>query len=203
MLTDSGNSQLLSEEKPSLVFRFAAAACAVLLTAVLFSGYAYFRKRHAQQSAAKQGEAQSLSALPKGPAKAHVFVDDALLQGAKTLIGGTVKNISSGILGGLSVELELQRRKDGSVEQKSLPIEPSQLEPDQEGRYSLKLNAQDYSSVRLTGLKSATDSPLVYRSSPGQKRPLERLQPKVVTQPRPPSRRDGFLNSADDPARVP
>ena len=202
MLT-SGNSQLLSEEKSSLVFRFAAAACAVLVTAVLFSGYAYFRRRHAQQTVAPKIEAQSLSALPRGPAKAHVFVDDALLQGPNTLIGGTVKNISSGRLGGLSVELELQRRKDGSVEQKSLPVEPAQLEPDQEGRYSLKLKAQDYSSVRLTGLKSATESELVYRTSPGQKRPLERLQPKVVTVPRAPSRGDGFLNSPDNPARVP
>ena len=43
------------------------------------------------------------------------MVDDALLQGGKTIIGGTVKNTSGEKLEGLAVELELKRRKDGGA----------------------------------------------------------------------------------------
>jgi hypothetical protein len=203
MLTDSGQTHLLTEEKRSVGLRFAAVASAILITALLLSGYAYLRKRHAQQASSTRNPIQKSAALPKGPPKAHVQVDDAMLQGGKTLIGGTVKNISSQKLSGLLVELELRRRKDGSIEQKTLPIEPPQLDPEQEGRYSVKLNAGDFSTVRLAGLKSNEDIALVYSSSPGQKRPPERLEPKVVIVPRPASRRDDFLNSPDNPARVP
>jgi hypothetical protein len=203
MLTDSEQTQFLTEEKPPVGFRLAALACAVLATAILLSGYAYLKKRHAQQASGNQSAIQQSIPLRKGPPKAQVLVDDAMLQGAKTLIGGTVKNISSERLSGLLVELELRRRQDGSLEQKALPLDPPQLGPAEEGRYSVRLNAGDYSSVRLSGLKSNEDSALSYSSSPGQKRPLERLEPKVTIVPRQRSPRDQFLNSPDNPARVP
>ncbi len=41
------------------------------------------------------------------------MVDEALLQGGKTILGGTVKNTSTEKLDGLAVELELKRRNDG------------------------------------------------------------------------------------------
>ena len=202
MLTDSG-TQLLTEEKSPIGLRLAAGIAAVLITALLLGGYAYFRKRHAEQTATAQGPVQSLTAIPRGPAKAHILVDEALMYGGKSLIGGTVKNISTQELSGLSVELELHRRKDASVEHMTLPLDPPRLQPEQEGRYSTKLAARDYSSVRLTGLKSGADTTIVHTSAPGQKRPLERLEPKVVTVPRPRSSRGEFLNSPDNPARVP
>ncbi len=202
MLTDS-ETQLLIEEKSPIGLRLAAGISAVLITALLLGGYAYVRKRHAEQTAAAQGPVQSLAEVPRGPAKAHILVDEALMQGGKSLVGGTVKNISSQELTDLSVELELHRRKDASVEHMALPLDPSALQPGQEGRYSTKLAARNYSSVRLTGLKSGADTTIVYTSALGQKRPLERLEPKVVTVPRPRSRPNEFLNSPDKPARVP
>lgn len=203
MLTDSEQTNLLTEEKRPVGLRFAALASAILITALLLSGYAFLRKRHAQQAAAAQSVIEKSAPSPKGPPKVHVQVNDAMLQGGKTIIGGAVKNISSQKLTGLLVELELRRRKDGALEQRTLSIEPSQLDPAQEGGYSVKLNAGDFSTVRLAGLKSNEDIALVYSSSPGQKRPPERLEPKVVIVSRRSSRGDGFLNSPDNPARVP
>ncbi|HET6892251.1 MAG TPA: FxLYD domain-containing protein, partial [Pyrinomonadaceae bacterium] len=180
----------------------------LLVTAALVAGYAYLRRRHSQQVAAQALQAQQERAAqnvpaPKGPAKAHILVDDALLKGGQTIIGGTVKNTSNEKLSGVSVELVLRRRKDATVEQTSVPIEPADLEPNQEGRYSLKLPAQDYSAVRLVSLRSGDSNLLAYTSSPGQKRPPERIEPKVVIVPRSGSRSGEFLNSPDNPARVP
>ena len=209
MLTDSSHTDLLIEEKQPASRKLAAILAALLVTAVLVAGYAYLRRRHSQQVAAQalQAEqeraAQNPTSAPKGPAKAHILVDDALLKGGQTIIGGTVKNTSNEKLSGLAVELVLRRRKDASVEQTSVSIEPVDLEPGQEGRYSLKLPAQDYSAVRLVSLRSGDSNLLAYTSSPGQKRPPERIEPKVVIVPRSGSRGGEFLNTPDNPARVP
>ena len=204
MLTDSTHTELLIEEKTSTGRKLVAIVCAVAVTAILFAGYTYLRMRSAQERLAAIAAQAPPSDVPKGPAKAHILVDDALLKGGQTIIGGTVKNISAEKLSGLTVALELRRRKDGSLEQTSAEVEPRDLEPDQEGRYVLKLPAQQYISVRLTGLKGGADSVLLaYTTASGQKRPPERLEPKVVTVPRPAGRGGEFLNSPDNPARVP
>lgn len=205
MLNDSTHTELLIEEKRPAGRKLVAALCAVLVTAIVFAGYTYLRRRHAQQLLAIAVKPQQTSQnVPKGPAKAHILVDDALLKGGQTIIGGTVRNISAEKLSGLTVGLELRRRKDSSLEQTSVPVEPSDLEPTQEGRYVLKLPAQQYISVRLVALKGGSDSALLaYTTSSGQKRPLEKTEPKVVTVPRPGARGGEFLNSPDNPARVP
>jgi hypothetical protein len=204
MLTDPTHTELLVEEKRSTGLTLVAAVCALMVTAIVFGGYTYLRKRNAQQRlAAIAAPAPSPSDAPKGPAKAHILVDEALLKGGQTIIGGTVRNISAEKLTGLTVALELRRRKDGTLEQTSATVDPIELEPAQEGRYSLKLPAQQYSSVRLSGLKGGDSTLLVYTTASGQKRPLERLQPRVVIVPRSGSRADGFLNSPENPARVP
>lgn len=205
MFNDSTHTELLIEEKRSTGDRIFAALCAVLITAIIFAGYTYLRRRHAQQRLATAVQPlQTSQNIPKGPAKAHILVDDALLKGGQTIIGGTVRNISSEKLSILTVGLELRRRKDGSLEQTAVPVEPNELEPTQEGRYVLKLPAQHYISVRLVTLKGGTDSALLaYTTSSGQKRPLEKTEPKVVTVPRPGARTGEFLNSPDKPARVP
>jgi hypothetical protein len=207
MLTDSSHTDLLIEEKQPAGRKLAAILAALLITALLVAGYTYLRRRHGQQMAAQALQAQQENAqnatVPKGPAKAHILVDEALLKGGQTIIGGTVKNTSNEKLSGLSVELVLRRRKDATVEQTLVPIEPVDLEPAQEGRYSLKIPAQEYSAVRLVSLRSGGSNLLAYTSSPGQKRSPERIEPKVVIVPRPGSRGGEFLNSPDNPARVP
>jgi hypothetical protein len=205
MLTDPTHTELLLEEKRSTGPMVVAAVCALIVTAIVFAGYTHLRRRSAQQRlAAIAAQAPSPSDTRRGPAKAHILVDEALLKGGQSFIGGTVRNISDEKLTGLTVALELRRRKDGSLEQTSAAVEPHELEPTQEGRYLIQVPAQQYISVRLAGLKAGADSAhLAYTTASGQKRPLEKTEPKVVTVPRPGSGGDGFLNSPDNPARVP
>lgn len=116
---------------------------------------------------------------PKKPPKALVMVDEALLQGSKTIIGGTVRNTSTEKLEGVSVEVELKRRKDGVAETQTVALEPAQLEPEQEGRYALQLKVQDYGSARLAALKAGPNQePLPFATAPGLRRPPERLRVK-------------------------
>ena len=201
MITDSENVNLV-EAKQSATPKLIAALVAVIITAVGFLGYAYFKHRNQQLARAEEPKPVE-SNVPKGPPKAHISVDDALLQGGQTVIGGTVKNTSGEKLIGLTVGLELRPRKGKDLEQTLVPVEPKELNPEEEGRYLLKLPAQQYSSVRLIGLNTGPDSALLaYTTSQGQKRPPERLQPKVIIQQRP-GRGGEFLNSPENPARVP
>lgn len=205
MLTDSLEAELQQEEKRSLGLKIIAGGLALLFTACVMAGYVYFRNRHARQNAVVADETKAaLANTPKGPPKAHILVDEALLKGGQTIIGGSVKNISNETLSGLAVELELRRRNDGTTERMNAPLNPAQLGPQEEGRYSLKVSAQTFGSVRLVALRGGSDSGLLsFTTGLGQKRPLERLEPKVIVVPRQPSGKGGFLNSPDNPARVP
>jgi len=190
--------------KRSVAPKVLAGISALVITALVFTGYAVLRKRHAQESGSLALSSSPPTAEPRKPPKALVMVDDALLQGSKTIIGGTVRNTSTEKLEGLSVEVELKRRKDGVAEKQLVALEPAQLEPEQEGRYSLELKAQDYASARLVALKAGSNLvPLPYTTAQGQKRPLERLESKTITVDKPSSKRGEFLNSPESPARVP
>ena len=202
-MTNSFHEQTFVSPKGSFGLRLVAGISALAVTVAVFIGYAYLRRRHAENSAAALSAAQPKPEPRKSP-KAIVLVDDALMQGGKTIVGGTVRNTSAERLGQVSVELELTHRKDGTAEKKLVPLTASQLEPGQEGRYSLELKAQEYGSARLVGLRAGPDSsPLAYTSAPGQKRPLERLEGKTIIVNKPSSKGGAFLNSPDNPARVP
>jgi len=203
-MTDSLREQTFVAPKGSFGLKLVAGISALAVTVAVFIGYAYLRQRHAENGGATMSTAQTQSREPRKSPKAIVLVDDPLLQGSKTIVGGAVRNTSAERLEQVSVELELKRRKDGTAEKKLVALTPLQLEPGQEGRYSLELKAQEYGSVRLVGLRVGPDSsPLAYTSAPGQKRPPERLESKTIIVNKPSSKRDGFLNSPDNPARVP
>jgi hypothetical protein len=202
-MLESPQDELFEEPKRSATPMVLAGISALLITALLFAGYTLLRKRHAEDSglASLSNPAQTEA---RKPPKALVIVDEALLKDGKTTIGGVVKNTSAERLEGLSVELELKRRKDATTQTQLIPLVPALLEPQQEGRYSLQLKAQDYSSARLVGLKSgSTLAALPYTTAPGQKRPPERLETKTIIVGRPASKGGEFLNSPDKPARVP
>jgi hypothetical protein len=203
MITDSEH-ELFAEPKGSLAPKLLGTGLALLITAGLFLGYTALRKRHERNNAASVIAGAPQTVEPRKPPKALVLVDDALLQGGKTVIGGIVKNTSSEKLGDVSVELELKRRKDGVGEKRLVALEPSHLEPQQEGRYSVQLKAQDYGSARLVALRVGPDSlSLPYATAQGQKRPPERLESKTITVEKRSSKGGEFFNSPDNPARVP
>jgi len=171
-----------------------------VITALVFVGYAYLRKRQAQSAA----PAQQLAALPKPSPQALILVDEALLQGTNTVLGGTVRNISNQKLGAISVELELKRRSGGGVEKKQVALNPADLGPSEDGQYSLQLKAQEYVSARVVGLYSGSQATIPYTLAQGDKRPPERLESKTIKIDKPaPGKRSEFLNSPDNPARVP
>lgn len=204
MINDpSRQEQALAREQESSKRKLLAVVCAVGVTAVLLVGYGYIRKYHAQKILASNTPPPIVDSGPKGPALAHIVVDEPTLDKGMTTIGGVVRNISKQELTGLSVVLELRRRKDGGLEQSALPVTPGQLQPEQEGSYSMKVSAQDFASIRLAGLKTDPQSALVaYTSSQGKKRTPERLEPKTIVVKR--SGKPGeFINSPDNPGRIP
>ncbi len=195
--------QAIAREQESNKRKLLAVVCAVAVTAVLLVGYGYIRKYHAQKVLTNNTPPPVVETGPKGPALAHVVIDEPSLSKGMTTIGGAVKNISKQELTNLSVVIELRRRKDGGLEETVLPVTPTQLQPEQEGSYSVTMPAQNVASIRLVGVKADPQSALIaYSSSQGKKRTPERLEPRTVVVKR--SGKPGeFLNSPDNPGRVP
>ena len=193
----------IARERDSNKRKLLAVVCAVGISAVLLIGYGYIRKYHAQKVIAENTPPPAVETGPKGPPLAHVVIDEPTLEKGTTTIGGVVKNISKQDLNNLSVVIELRRRKDRGVEENLLRVTPAQLQPEQEGSYSLKVSALEYASIKLAGLKADPQSSLVaYSSSQGKKRTPERLEPKTIVVKR--SGKPGeFINSPDNPVRVP
>jgi hypothetical protein len=200
MITED-REEVFIEATESSGLKIAAAIAALLITAMVFAGYFFLRKRQAQSAA----PVQQTAGTPKAPPQALILVDEAMLQGTNTLLGGTVRNTSNGKLYALSVELELKRRKTDTTERKQVPLTPADLDASQEGRYSLQLKAQDYISARVVGLHTGSPDVLVpYTLAQGEKRPLEKLESKTIKIDKSaPGKRSEFLNSPDNPARVP
>jgi hypothetical protein len=194
----------LAEQKDSARRKILGIVCAVAITALLLVGYAYIRKRHIKQTLANDANAVTATdSGPKGPPLANVAMDDPLLEKGTTIIGGTVTNISQQDLNSLTLKVELRRRKDGGIEQTSIPVDPANLKPQQQGVYLLRVPAQSYGSIRLVGLGADPASTLIaYSSSPGKKRSPERLQPTIVVT-RPGSHNGEFINTPENPVRVP
>lgn len=193
------------EEKASYGRRVAVGVlCAVLLTAAVFGGYLYLRNRHARETAARE-LAEAKEIRPVLPPKAHIYVDDAMTKGSQTTIGGTVQNISGEQLSDLSVEINLTKRKDGFTDTKVISLEPHDLAPGEQGRYSFGIVTQDYSAARILGLKSGNPKAQIpFKTLPGAQRPLEKTpEGKTIVVSRPRHRGEEFLNTPDNPARVP
>ena len=192
--------EAIARERESSKRKLLAVICAVGVTAILLVAYGYIRKYHAQRVLAENTQPP----VPeKSPPLAHVVVDEPTLDKGVTTIGGVVKNISKQQLSSVSVVIELRRRKDSGIEETALPVTPAQLEPEQEGSYSLKVSAQDFASIRLAGLKADPQSSLIaFSSSQGKKRTPERLEPRTIVVKR--SGKPGeFINTPDNPGRVP
>src|SRR5688500_3653554 len=157
--------EAVAREQESNKRKLLAAVCAVAVTAVLLVGYGYIRKYHTQKVLTNNTPPPVVETGPKGPALAHVVIDEPSLSKGMTTIGGAVKNISKQELTNLSVVIELRRRKDGGLEETVLPVTPTQLQPEQEGSYSVTMPAQNVAPIRLVGVKADPQSALIAYSS--------------------------------------
>ena len=175
--------------------------CALLLTGAIFGGYIYLRKRHERQVAA----VVALETTKKATTKVEVFVDDATINGKKTLLNGTIHNISNESLRNLAVELQLRRRTGGGVETRTVTPEATDLAPDGKTRYSLELLAADYISATFSHVLAGDNGAQVaFKAFPGAARPaMEPRAPKTITVSRPAPKGEEFINGPDNPGKVP
>lgn len=175
--------------------------CAVLVTGLFFGGYFFLRKHHERQIAA----AEALE-VKKRTAKVEVFVDDAMVSGKTTTLGGTVHNISSETLQNLAVELQLRRRTGGGVDTKVIQTDTEELAPDANARYSLQVPTEEYISATFLRVVGGADRGAVaFKAMPGNPRPPMDTPPSktvVVDKPRS-GGKDEFINTPNNPGRVP
>jgi hypothetical protein len=192
---------LNEEEKRHTQRLLVGLVCALLLTGLVLGGYMYLRKRHERQVAA----AQELEVKKSAP-KVEVFVDDAVVNGKTTTLGGVVHNISQESLSNLAVELQLRRRVGAGVDLKAVAPETTELAPDARARYSLQIATQDYISATFLRVTGGGDKAAIpFKASPGTPRPpMDPPASKtiVVEKPRT-SRGDEFINTPNNPGRVP
>jgi hypothetical protein len=156
---------------------------------------------------ARQQKAAQPTPTPKPSPEAHVFVDEAMLARPYAIIGGAVQNVGHGKLEKLSVEIELRRRADSGVETREVRVEPNDLGPGQQGKFSLKVLSEEWSGSRVIGLKSAARAEeIAFKSLPGAKRPPEKIKENVIIVKTPAKKRPGgddFINTPDTPYSVP
>jgi hypothetical protein len=140
--------------------------------------------------------------------EANIFVDEPRLAKPYAVVGGTVKNVGPQRLEQLSVQVELRRRDDGTVERREVSVEPAALAPGEQGKFALKVKTEEFRGSSVVGLRSgARAGEVVFVSMPGAKRPPERLPERVVNvktpKQKPRSAGDDFINTPDTPIKVP
>lgn len=172
--------------------------CALLLTGIVGGGFLLLLKRHERQVAA------AVEVEKKTP-KVEVFVDDTIIDGKKATLGGTLHNISKETLRGIAVELQLRRRTGGGVETRAVVPELTELAPDGKTRYSLEVQVQDYiSSTFLRVLSGENRAAVPFKALPGAARPpMETPASKTTIVNRPAPKGEEFINSPNNPGRVP
>ena len=186
--------------------KLGALACALFVTLALLVGYRFLRARQLSHVRAAQGAQTPAKVV--APPEAQIFEDEARLKGSQALVTGTIRNISDQKLEALSLEMELKRRGNPqAVERRRVSVVPADLAPGEEGRYSLSLASSEWSGARVLNLngKGRTEA-IAFQSAVGARRPPERLpqgSPKIVVAPRPRPQGEEFINTPDNPIRIP
>jgi hypothetical protein len=176
--------------------------CALLLTGSVCGGYLYLRKRHERQVAATA----SAEKVEKTKAKVEVAVDEARTEGKKSILSGTIHNISNDPLHNLAVELLLRRRTGGATETRIVMPESSELAPDARTRYRLELPVQEYVSATFARVVTGdAHLAVAFKAVPGAERPpLPPLPPgKTIIVSRPAPKDGEFLNTEKTAGKVP
>jgi hypothetical protein len=180
----------------------AGGLCALLLTGSVCGGYLFLRRRHERQVAA----AAAAEKVEKEKAKVEVAVDEARLEGKKSVLTGTIHNVSNDTLRNVAVELQLRRRTGGVTEARIVNPESSELAPGARTRYRVELPVQDYNSATFSRvLTGDSHLAIAFRALPGAERPPLPPVPagKTIIIPRPAPKDGEFLNTEQNPGKVP
>jgi hypothetical protein len=191
----------------SSVIKLVSVITAVAVTAALLIGFLVWRRRHEESVAiTTTPQAKTGAQRPVLPVKVQVYMDEPVRKGPQAIIGGTIQNVSNESLSNLSVEVELAHRKDAGTEVRTLEVEPQELAASQKGRYSLALTG-DYRSIKLLAIKAGSGSNEIgFKTAPGAPRPVERPpdgKTIIVNRPSAPKQGEEFINTPDNPARIP
>lgn len=181
---------------------------AFALTLFTLSGCQRPSNAPASGDASAPKTAQNSAAKVSTP-EANIFVDEPRLAKPYAIIGGAVENIGAQRLEKLSVEIELRRRADGSLERREVPVDPSDLEPGKQGKFSLRVLSDEWGGSRVVRLRSAArpqEGEVAFKAQPGAKRPPEKIKGNVVVVKTPAQKKSGdseFINTPDTPYKVP
>jgi hypothetical protein len=154
---------------------------------------------------ASQQKVAQATPTPKPEPQAHIFVDEPMLAKPYAIIGGAVQNVGKEKLEKLSVEVELRRRADSGVETREIKVEPADLEPGQQGKFSFKVLSEEWSGSRVVGLRRGGEE-VAFKSLPGAKRPPEKFKDNVIIVKTPAKKKSGgddFINTPENPYSVP
>lgn len=182
---------------------------AILVLSLLFSAAACRRASKAPGDAAAVNRNAAPQAKATPAPEANIFVDEPRLAKPYAVIGGTVKNVGPQKLERLSVQVELRRRDDNTIERREVGIEPADLAPGEQGKFALKVKPDEFRGSSVVGLRSGAraEDDVAFVSLPGAKRPPERLPDRVVNlrtpKQKPRSAGDEFINTPDTPIKVP
>jgi hypothetical protein len=192
----------IDEEEKRRTRRFLIGlVCALAVTGLVFGGYMFLRKRHESQvAAATQVEVQ------KKAAKVRVAVDEPIVNGNRTVLGGTIENISNEALQNIAVELQLRRRVGSGVETKTVTPELADLAPGAQTRYSVEVATQDYIASTFARVVGGSDrASIPFKAQPGNAAPaMESPGSKTIVVDKPRSnKKDEFINTPNNPGRVP
>lgn len=161
----------------------------------------------AKSDEASRGKTSQTRAAATPTPEANIIVNEAMLAKPYAVIGGAVENVGAQRLEKLSVEIELRRREDGSVESREVSVEPADLEPGKRGKFSLKVLSAEWSGSRVVKLRSGSREPreIAFRPQSGAKRPPEKVKPNVVIVQTPTQKKGNsdFINTPDTPYSVP
>ena len=201
------SDDLEEKRSRSSVVKIVSILTALAITAGLLIGFLVWRKLHEERVGIEREQPNAVGAVrPVLPAKVQIYMDEPVRKGPQALIGGTVHNISGESLANVAIEIELTRRKDATTEVRSLALDPTELAPDQKGRYSLTLTG-DYRSIKLLKITSGSDSAEIgYKAAPGAARPVEHppdTKTIIVGRPSAPGKGEEFINTPDNPAKIP
>src|SRR5690242_17635641 len=176
--------------------------CALLLTGSVCGGYLYLRKRHERQVAA----AVAAEKVDKAKAKVEVAVDEARTEGKKSILSGTIHNISNETLHNIAVELQLRRRSGGATEARIVMPDSTDLAPDAKTQYRLEVAVQDYNSATFARVVTGdAHLAVAFKAVPGAERPPLPALPagKTIIVSRPAPKDGEFINTEQNPGKVP
>jgi len=188
---------------------FISIVFALVIVCGLFYSYLYLRNKHVARLPADSKVSVSvnpgqLRTAPATPKQAQIAQDETWTKNGQAIIGGTVRNISRNKLSNLLIELEMKRRVDEQTENIKVEVLPRNLEPDGQGKFSLRVPSHDYSGLRIVTLKDEAGLVNIgFTTVPGASRPVEERHTEtktiIVQRPSTRTRGDEFLNTPDNP----